>query len=230
MDGIRTDGLDIDDKAFEQRLELMRGPVGAWRVDREVQARALEKLGLKREHRLLEIGCGPLQAGAPLIRYLERGHYTGIDISADRLAAARELVRWFGLEDREPRLVRSDDFGLDQLEPGTFDRVWSFHVVIHFPQPLIARFMQAIATLLNPGGIGWFSAWVAEDGTPFTKLGSWLEFPVTEAGSDFFKAAAADAGLDCVGLGTLKQWGLPVDRPAAQNWLFQVSRPGVNRA
>jgi SAM-dependent methyltransferase len=230
MDRIRTDGLDVEDRQLEQRLELMRGPIGAWRVDREVQARALERLRLKPEHRLVEIGCGPLQAGAPLIRFLEPGHYTGVDISAERLAAARELVQRFGLEEREPRLVRSDDFGLDQLAPGTFDRLWSFHVVIHFPQPLIARFMHAVATLLNPGGIGWFSAWVAGDGAPFTRLGSWLEFPVTEAGSDFFKAAAADAGLDCVGLGTLKQWGLPSDRPAAENWLFQVSRPGVRRA
>lgn len=224
MERIRTDGLEVDDPQLEQQLELMRGPIGAWRVDREVQVRALEKLGLKPEHRLLEIGCGPLQAGAPLIRYLEPRHYTGVDISAERLAAAGELVRRFGLERREPRLVRSDDFGLDQLEPASFDRAWSFHVVIHFPLPLIARYMKAVATLLKADGIGWFSAWVTPDSEPFTRRGSWLEFPVTEAGSDFFKSAAQAAGLDCVALGTLKEWGLPSDRPAANNWLFQVSR------
>lgn len=223
MTHIPTEGLDFDEPALEQQLELMRGPTGAWRVDREVQVRALGKLGLQPHHQLLEIGCGPLQAGAPLIRFLERGHYTGVDVNADRLAAARDVIRRFGLEERKPRLVLSDDFGLDQLEPGSFDRVWSFHVVIHFPLPLVARYMQAVATLLKPDGIGWFSAWVTPEGTPFNRRGSWLEFPVTEAGGDFFKSAAAEAGLDCASLGTLEEWGLPSDRPAAKNWLFEVS-------
>jgi SAM-dependent methyltransferase len=224
MTQISTDHLDFDDRDFERRLELMRGPVGAWRIDREVQVRALEKLGLQPDHRLLEIGCGPLQAGAPLIRYLDPGHYTGVDISDERLTAARDAVRHFHLDGRRPRLIRSDDFGLDQLEPGSFDRVWSFHVVIHFPLPLVARYLHALATLLKPDGIGWFTAWVTREAEPFSQRGSWLEFPVTEAGDDFFRTAAADAGLDCAGLGTLEQWGLPADRPAAKNWLFQVSK------
>jgi len=220
---IPTDHLDFDDPALEHRLELMRGPAGAWRVDREVQVRALERLGLRPDHRFLEIGCGPLQAGAPLIRYLDPGHYTGVDISAERLGAAQEVIGHFGLDSRTPRLVLSDDFGIGHLEPGSFDRVWSFHVVIHFPLPLVARFLDAVASLLKPDGIGWFSAWVTPDRPAFNRRGSWLEFPVTEAGVTFFESAAADAGLECTTLGTLEQWGLPSDRPAAQNWLFQVS-------
>jgi SAM-dependent methyltransferase len=224
MTQISTDHLDFTDPGLERRLELLRGPAGAWRVDRDVQARALAKLGLRPDHRLLEIGCGPLQAGAPLIRFLDPGHYTGVDISADRLAAARDVVRHFGLEERVPRLIRSDDFGLDQLEPESFDRVWSFHVVIHFPLPLVARYLHAVAMLLKPGGVGWFSAWVTPEHAHFNRRGSWLEFPVTEAGEDFFLSAAAEAGLDCVSLGTLQEWGLPSDRPSAKNWLFQVTR------
>lgn len=223
MTQIPTHGLDFDDPGLEERMELLRGPAGAWRVDREVQVRALAKLGLQPGHRLLEIGCGPLQAGAPLIRFLEPGHYTGVDISADRLAAARDVVRRFDLEHRHPRLVLSDDFGIDQLEPASFDRIWSFHVVIHFPLAAVARYMQAVAALLKPDGIGWFSAWVTPERAEFNRRGSWLEFPVTEAGSDFFRVEAEAAGLDCTGLGTLEEWGLPPDRPAAKNWLFQLS-------
>lgn len=222
MNRISTGDLDFADADREQRLELLRGPTGAWRVDREVQVRALEKLCLEPHHRLLEIGCGPLQAGAPLIRYLDTGHYTGVDISADRLAAARDVIGRFGLEDQGPRLILSDDFGLDQLDPASFDRLWSFHVVIHFPEPAVARFMQAAASLLKPDGIGWFSAWVTPERQEFNRRGSWLEFPVTEAGSSWFQALAADAGLDCTGLGTLEEWGLPSDRPAAKNWLFEI--------
>lgn len=227
MSQIRTDDLELDDPELEQRLELMRGPVGAWPVDRDVQARALAKLGLRSDHHFLEIGCGPLQSGIPLIRFLQPGHYTGVDISGDRLDAGRALIRRFGLEEQSPRLVRSDDFGLDQLQPGTFDRLWSFHVVIHFPLPLIARFMEAAATLLKPTGMGWFSAWVTSETAPFNRRGSWLEFPVTEAGSEFFHSAARDAGLECIALGTLDAWGLPADRPAAKNVLFQITKPAA---
>lgn len=223
MARISTSALDIDDPELEQKLERLRGPLGAWRIDREVQVLALEKLGLQPGHRVLEIGCGPLQVGAPLIRFLEPGNYTGVDISADRLAAAAEVIHRFNLESRSPRLILSDEFGLDQLEPASFDRIWSFHVVIHFPKHAVIRFMEAVATLLKPGGIGWFSAWVTPERTPFHTRGSWLEFPVTEAGNDFFQAAAAGAGLACVSLGTLEDWGLPSDRPAAKNWLFQLS-------
>ena len=225
---IRTDGLDFDEPEMEGRLELLRGPSGAWRVDREVQARALAKLGLQPNHRLLEIGCGPLQAGAPLIRFLDAGNYVGVDISGDRLEAARAVIQRFDLDEREPRLVLSDDFGLDQITPASFDRIWSFHVVIHFPKEAVCRFLEAVSTLLKPGGIGWFSAWVTPQRTEFNRRGSWLEFPVTEAGSDFFRSAAADCGLDCRSLGTLEEWGLPSDRPAAKNWLFQLSHKDVD--
>ena len=225
---IRTDGLDFDEPEMEGRLELLRGPSGAWRVDREVQARALAKLGLQPNHRLLEIGCGPLQAGAPLIRFLDAGNYVGVDISGDRLEAARAVIQRFDLDEREPRLVLSDDFGLDQLTPASFDRIWSFHVVIHFPKEAVCRFLEAVSTLLKPGGIGWFSAWVTPERAEFNRRGTWLEFPVTEAGSDFFRSAAADCGLDCRSLGTLEEWGLPSDRPAAKNWLFQLSHKDVD--
>ena len=226
---IRTDGLDFDEPEMEGRLELLRGPSGSWRVDREVQVRALAKLGLQPHHRLLEIGCGPLQAGAPLIRFLDPGNYVGVDISADRLQAARAVVHRFDLDVREPRLVLSDDFGLDQLAPASFDRIWSFHVVIHLPKEAVWRFMEAVSTLLKPDGICWFSAWVTPERAEFNRRGSWLEFPVTEAGSDFFRSAAAHVGLDCMSLGTLEEWGLPSDRPAAKNWLFQVSPKKLTR-
>ncbi|MGZ2412768.1 SAM-dependent methyltransferase [Sphingomonas sp. F9_3S_D5_B_2] len=224
---ISTDNLELEDVDLERRLELMRGPTGVWQGDQQLQARMLERLGLQPEHQFLEIGCGPLQIGTPLIRYLEPGHYTGVDISPERIAAARDVAAHFNLLERQPQLIRSDDFGLDQLPTGTFDRLWSFNVVIHFPLRLVERFMEAAATLLKPDGIGWFSAWVTPEGTPFNQRGSWLEFPVTEAGPDFFQSLATKAGLKCVSLGTLQEWGLGPERPSAKNWLFEISRPNA---
>ena len=53
---ISDQGLDLADPREEAALELMRGPSGKWREDRLFQLRALEKLGLRPDHQLLEIG------------------------------------------------------------------------------------------------------------------------------------------------------------------------------
>jgi SAM-dependent methyltransferase len=219
---ISADGLDLDDPGEEGRLELMRGPAGKWREDREFQLRTLERLGIRPDHDFLEIGCGPLLAGAPLIRFLEPGRYTGVDVSEDRLSAARELVTRFGLDERQPRLLLSEDFGLDRLPPRSFDRIWSYQVVLHLTQPLVLRFMTAVAELLKPSGVAWFSAKVASDDGGFKAGGPWLEFPVNAAGESFYRSSASSVGLECTHLGTLGQWGLPPDRPGAKHLLFQL--------
>jgi SAM-dependent methyltransferase len=39
----------------------------------------LYALGLRQDHRLLDVGCGSLRAGRLLIAYLEPGHYFGVE-------------------------------------------------------------------------------------------------------------------------------------------------------
>ena len=39
--------------------------------------------GLKPEHKLLDVGCGPLRGGIKFINYLEPGNYYGVDKRAD---------------------------------------------------------------------------------------------------------------------------------------------------
>lgn len=222
---ISDEGLDYEDAREEDDLALMRGPSGKWREDRTFQIRALERLGLEPVHRLLEIGCGPLLAGAPLIRFLEPGSYTGVDVSEERLAAAKQAVARFALKDRKPTLVRSDDFGLERLPARSFDRIWSYQVVLHLTLPLVHRFMAAVAQLLKPGGLAWFSAKIADDGEGFKPGGPWLEFPVNAADESFYRSSADAAGLECTHLGTLGEWGLPPDRPGAKHLLFQLRSP-----
>ena len=223
---ISDEGLDFEDPREENDLALMRGPAGKWREDRIFQIRALEKLGLRPEHHFLEIGCGPLLAGAPLIRFLEPGGYTGVDVSRDRLAAAEKVLARFGLEDRRPHLLLSADFGLESLLPHSFDRIWAYQVVLHLRKPLVHRFMAAVAQFLKPGGLAWFSAKVVGDGDDFNVGGPWLEFPVNAVGESFFRSSANAAGLECTHLGTLGEWGLPSDRPGAKHLLFQLKAPG----
>ena len=47
--------------------------------------------GLKPEHYLLDVGCGPLRAGVHFMAYLEAGHYFGVEKRADLLEAGRDV-------------------------------------------------------------------------------------------------------------------------------------------
>src|SRR5262249_48156691 len=52
---------------------------GGWDYMGDLQLNFLLSHDLKRHHHLWDIACGSLRAGVPLIRYLESGHYHGID-------------------------------------------------------------------------------------------------------------------------------------------------------
>ena len=54
-------------------------------------------MGLAPEHYLLDIGCGTLRGGIPLIAYLLNGHYFGIEMRADILDEGRTELAEAGL-------------------------------------------------------------------------------------------------------------------------------------
>ena len=49
--------------------------------------------GLKPEHKLLDVGCGPLRGGIKFINYLEPGNYYGVDKRADVIDESNRMMR-----------------------------------------------------------------------------------------------------------------------------------------
>jgi SAM-dependent methyltransferase len=78
---------------------------GLWDELGPLQLHYLVINGLRAQHSLLDIGCGPLRGGRHFIRYLAPGHYTGFDLSANALQAARDLIAAERLSAKQPRLV-----------------------------------------------------------------------------------------------------------------------------
>ena len=68
------DMLDLRDK---HRLEDSMGFRGQFDEHRRFQIAFLKERGLVPSSQLLEIGCGPLTGGIPIIEYLEPGNYVG---------------------------------------------------------------------------------------------------------------------------------------------------------
>ena len=125
---------------------------GLWDTVGQLQFDLLIREGLQPHHRLLDIGCGSLRGGVHFIGYLEAGHYAGVDKSAERLSAGREveLVR-AGLVAKEPLLEVIDDFDFARLG-GMFDYAVALSLFTHLPIELIRACLMKLDDVLVLGG------------------------------------------------------------------------------
>lgn len=110
--------------AERYRLERLVGPVGWWDELRAYQFNFVRRMGLEPKHRMLDIGCGPLQGGIPFMSFLEADCYVGIDARAHVLDEAYRLIAKEKLSYKNPRLILSTRFGRDELTGGRFDFIW----------------------------------------------------------------------------------------------------------
>ena len=67
----------------EERRHSLVGPEHLWKMKRDFQIRFLKDMNLQPEHYLIEIGCGTLRGGIPIINYLQKGHYFGADVKTN---------------------------------------------------------------------------------------------------------------------------------------------------
>lgn len=95
--------------------------------------------------RLLEVGVG---TGLALPHYAPHLSVTGIDVSADMLAKARQRVGEEGLSNIES-LVEMDATALT-FEDASFDVATAMYVITVVPDP--ARVMHEMARVVKPGG------------------------------------------------------------------------------
>jgi SAM-dependent methyltransferase len=93
-----------------------------------------------------------LRAGIHFIRYLEAGHYFGIDHNKEALDAGRqiELVK-HGLTHKNPTLVHMDDFNFQSLGV-EFDYATIHSVFPHLTLNSIIRCIMNLEKVLVPGG------------------------------------------------------------------------------
>jgi SAM-dependent methyltransferase len=170
-------------------------------MKREFQIGFLRDRGLEPQHRLIDVGCGTLRGGITLIEYLEAGHYTGLDVRQEALDEGREELAAAGLEDKQPRLVCSDD--LASLDLGTAsDFAWAFAVLIHMPDEVAASCISMAARNLRPGGRFFATVNIGDQSE-----GQWREFPVVHRSLEFYSGLAERSGFSLEVLGNLASLG-----------------------
>jgi hypothetical protein len=158
---------------------------------------------LLRHHRFLDIGCGTLRGGIPIIEYLEPGHYTGLEVRPHVLEEARkELALHPAAAAKCPNLVLSEGFpALPDLGP--IDQAWGFSVLIHMADPIARDCFAYAGRVLSQRGVFHANVHIGPTGDAQGGAG----FPVVSRPESFYQGLAEAAGLQVEDLGTLASLG-----------------------
>lgn len=188
-----------------QRRHASVGPPRLWRVKREFQFRFLKEMGLEPHHYLLDLGCGTLRGGIPIIDYLDSGHYFGIDIRPEALEVARKELERENLVDKDPQLIAAPDISVLELD-AEFDFVWAFSVFIHMRDPILDGALGLVRRHLRDGGSCYGNVNIGKrerKGASRSKTG----YPVLWRPLDFYEDICARNGLQVADIGQLSEFG-----------------------
>ncbi len=108
--------------------------------------------GLTPQDRVLDIGCGNLRLGWRLIRYLEPGHYYGIDISPEILLAAANTLVKSGLQPKVPHLALVKNLTFDMFPDAHFTVVHAHSVFSHSPLEVIDECLRHVGRVMREDG------------------------------------------------------------------------------
>jgi 2-polyprenyl-3-methyl-5-hydroxy-6-metoxy-1,4-benzoquinol methylase len=180
------------------RRAALRGPPDQWEVHRRVQFEFLTSHGLMPEHRLIDIGCGTLCGGVPLIEYLEAGNYTGVEARAEVLEEAHKELAEAGLENKRPSLIGAADPAQIELS-APFDVAWAFMVLIHMTDEIVEGYLQFVSDQMTENGVFYANVALGDH----VHVAEWQGFPVLSRPREFYRRAASAHGLSVADMGTL---------------------------
>ena len=170
-------------------------------MKREFQISFLKSAGLKPEHRLLDLGCGTLRGGLPMIAYLDRGHYTGIEAREDVLAEGRKELAESGLKGKAPVLLHTNN--PNELEVSTrFDFVWAFSVLIHMTDEILFDTLKFVSQVIADDGL-----FYANVNLGTRENGLWQGFPVVWRELLFYRQAGENFSLVVTDIGSIRELG-----------------------
>lgn len=134
------------------------------------QLEILISLGCKPHHRVLEIGCGALVAGFPIIQYLKTGHYSGVDPNSWLIESTLKIPEVAAVvAAKRPKFYARSDF---RARPGAkFDFIISHSILSHASDAQLTEFFAAASEQLSEDGVLVSSIRLAE-GNEFGSPGS----------------------------------------------------------
>lgn len=124
---------------------------GLWQEIGDLQFQFLLRNGLAAHHTLIDIGCGALRCGTPIIRYLDCGNYFGLDINSSLIEAAWSELAHEGLTNKQPQLLVNEKFDFAHFGVH-FDFAIAQSVFTHLNAKLITQCLVELHKVLKPDG------------------------------------------------------------------------------
>ena len=200
-------------------LELMVGPLGFWKELQAYQLNTLVRNGLKPEHKLLDLGCGPLQGGIAFIKYLDVNNYYGIDKREASINAGNKQIKKYRLENKNPVIILTDDFGKKELNGTKFNFVWASQILYYFDDNTLINLMDRLSVCLADGG-KFLGDIIGPKHYEFkTKEHNWYLHSV-----DSLKEIANNFDLKVQNLGEIADFGYPSRLSLKTNHLIMISK------
>lgn len=176
-------------KSKQERRHALVGAGNVWKYTRQFQFQFLLDQGMQKTDILMDIGCGTLRGGIPMIDYLNKGNYYGMDVRDHVLEEGRKEIRAAKLEDKHPNLISFNHFSEVQLDV-KFNIMFAFSVLIHFEDTIAQSCFQFVSKSLTDDGIFYANVNIAEH-----EDGHWEGFPIVFRNHDFYNNLAAQNGL-----------------------------------
>lgn len=126
-----------------------------WAVYAQWQFDSLRQLGLQAQHRLLDIGCGPMRLGSLVIPYLDDGHYCGVDAFGPYLALGKDVLSAMGI--RKTHSVHHSSAFDFEVFGMKFDYAIAQSVFTHLSQGQMEACVSQLKKVMRPGGKALFT-------------------------------------------------------------------------
>lgn len=123
----------------------------------------MKSVGLKPEHKFLDLGCGCLRGTVNLVDYLNDGNFFGMDVDSGILIKAVERIR--GCKNG---ICLSDisNFDLKSYIPDglKFDYILSVSLLTHLLPDAIKELFHGVSEILKHSGVWYFTIYPLNDG------------------------------------------------------------------
>jgi len=172
--------------------KTMNGAAEHYDSRREFQIKFLKQHGLRRDYKLLDVGCGNLRGGIPIIKYLDVGNYYGVDVRKIALDDGKLELKEKKLLNKKPSLRLIKSFSEIELDV-KFDVIWAFSVIFHLSDDILDECLALVAGTLDKDGRFFFNPNLGKQGEH--KKRTWLQFPVVYRTMRFYEEKLTRHGL-----------------------------------
>lgn len=137
----------------ENKIEKIHDLVG-WNTQKmkEWHSHIIEIYDLDSNSKFLDYGCGTLRGGIPIMKVLNSGNYTGVDISELFIYVSKNQVDYYQLSQYKPKLFSLQNFKWEEK----YDVILTQSVINHLNIGQLKNVISNLNSVLAQNGI-WIS-------------------------------------------------------------------------